>query len=248
MKNLMKPAVAFLLLSIMVLCLLPGHFSSIMADSAPPELPPSLDLPDGFGESEEMEEEEIPLIEIYEETYEGDAFFFCLDRSSSMGNTTSSGAIKFGVLKREVIQAIQAISREATASVVFYDHAVTQVYGDPPIKMDLSGKVALINKVQSTEISRGSCLVKGLLKTLELATRSDAEHPVIILVADGRTHCSNTENDPEKVFNMIMQKNPSRIPINTIYTGPQTGTDWTIGKALLERLSRATNGKFKIAL
>jgi hypothetical protein len=70
----------------------------------------------------------------------------------------------------------------------------------------------------------------------------------MVIVADGRTHCPNEENNPERVFQRIIAKNVFRIPINTIYTGPQSGEDWTIGKPMLERIARATNGKFKIAL
>jgi hypothetical protein len=69
----------------------------------------------------------------------------------------------------------------------------------------------------------------------------------MILTSDGRTTCPNDSNDPNENFNRIMAKNMLRIPINTIYTGPMSGEDWTIGKPLLERLSRASNGKFKIA-
>lgn len=246
MKKLMFLTKPFFFLFVVALCLLPGHIASVMGAAGLPGGQQFLDLPSGFGVSEEKEEEP-PIIEFYEETYEGDAFFFCLDRSSSMGNLTQSGEIKYEVLKREAVKALQGMTKESTACVVFYDVSGPYVHGNPPVKMNETGKANMINKVQSTPISRGSCMVKGMDKTLELANKSNYEHRVIVLVADGRTHCSNAENDPEKVFNIIMQKNMSRIPINTIYTGVQSGDDWTIGKTMLERLSRSTNGKFKIA-
>ena len=105
----------------------------------------------------------------------------------------------------------------------------------------------MIARVTSTPISRGSCMCRGAEKTLALANKSQNEHRTMILVADGRTTCPNGENDPDRTFQRIISRNVFRMPINTIYTGPQSGSDWTIGKPLLERLSRATMGKFKVA-
>ncbi|HAK97009.1 MAG TPA: hypothetical protein DCM87_18965 [Planctomycetes bacterium] len=113
--------------------------------------------------------------------------------------------------------------------------------------MEPAAKAQLISRVSGTPISNGSCMFRGAEKLLGIAMKTQNEHRTMILVADGRTHCSNGENNPDNVFKRIMAKNVTRMPINTVYTGPQSGEDWTIGKPLLERLSRATNGKFKIA-
>lgn len=209
--------------------------------------PTYLDLPDGFGNSEE-DEYEPEIIEFYGDTFEGDAFYFCLDRSSSMGHTTDSGEIKFSVLKREVNRSLQGLTNRSLASVVFYNKEIQPlVYGDPPIKMDSPGKAGLMAKVSSTPISNGSCLVYGAEKALEIARKTTKEYETMIVVGDGMTHCNVGENDPTRVYQRIVAKNAERIPINTIYTGPQHGEEWDIGKTNLENLARATNGKFKIA-
>jgi hypothetical protein len=226
------------------LCTLPSHiFSSAVPDAGTI----FLDLPDGFGQSEE-EEDTPELIEFYENEYEGDGWFFCLDRSSSMGRTTSSGEVKFSVLKRETVRALQGMTKRSVVAVVFYNRDMQPlVYGDPPVRMDPAGKSRMISNVSSTPISNGSCMERGMLRCLDIAHKTQNEYRQCILTADGRTTCPNGERDPNRNFQSIMSRNRLRIPINTVYTGPQSGSDWDIGKPLLERLSRATNGKFKIA-
>ena len=204
-----------------------------------------LDLPEGFGVEEEKEDKP-PLIEFYNEMYEGDAFFFCLDRSSSMGNPASNGQRKFDVLKKEVLKALQTMSSESIVSVVFYNFEGAFVIGDPPVKMNGAGKGKMISQVSSTKISHGSCMVKGATKCLDLAMKCSNEHRLMILVGDGQTHC-NGVYDQNMAFNQIISKNSLRIPINTIYTGQLSGDDWDNGKPLLQKLSQATKGKFSIA-
>jgi hypothetical protein len=226
------------------LCFVDGHLFSGADPAAGTSF---LDLPDGFGASEE-EEDEPELIEFYSEEYEGDAWFFCLDRSSSMGRTTASGEVKFSVLKRETVRSLTSMTKRSVVSVVFYNKDMQPLtFGDPPVRMDGSGKARMIASVTGTPISAGSCMIRGMLKTLDIAHRAQNNYRQIMLTADGRTHCPNGENNPDRVYQNIISKNSLRIPINTIYTGPQSGDDWTIGKPMLERLSRATNGKFKIA-
>ena len=206
-----------------------------------------LDLPSGFGMSED-DEDEPELIDFYNDEYEGDAFVFCLDRSSSMGETTAGGQTKFQVLKQETTRAISGLTARSVVSVVFYDFQDRPlVYGDPPMKMTMGGKAQMIGQILSTPLSHGSCMARGATRALELAAKAKNEHRTMILTSDGRTQCPSDVNDSDAVFARIMSSNPLRIPINTVYTGPQQGEDWTIGKPLLERLARATNVKSRVA-
>ncbi len=227
------------------LCVLPGHLFSGAASDVTDEA--FLDLPEGFGTTGDGGDG-IEIIDFWADEYEGDAFFFCLDRSSSMGGTTSSGEIKFAVMKRETIRALQGLTSRSVVSIVFYNADMEPLtYGDPPITMEPAAKAQLMARVAGTPISSGSCMARGAEKLLGIAVKTQNEHRTMILVADGRTHCSNGENDADTVFRRIIAKNTTRMPINTIYTGRQDGDDWMIGKPLLERLSRATNGRFKVA-
>ena len=234
-----------LMLLILGLCVVPGHLFSAAPGSNPMSGEMFLDLPEGFGVEEEKEDKP-PIIEFYNEMYEGDAFFFCLDRSSSMGQQTSTGQTKYEVLKRETLKALQSMASQSVVSVVFYNHAGALVYGDPPVKMDGAGKSKMIANVAGTPISYGSCMIKGAIKCLDIAMKCSNEHRTMIIVADGRCHCDGNE-DQDMVFNQIMAKNSLRIPINTIYTGPKTGSDWDKGKPMLQKLAQATKGKFSIA-
>ena len=232
----------------LIFCLIPGPNA---AGAAGGKLDLSqrwfLDLPEGFARIGD-EEDEPEIIEFYNEQYEGDAFVFVLDRSSSMGQAAQNGRRKFDILKDETIRALSAMSERSVASVVFYDASIRPlVYGEPPIRMTPANKSMLIAQVAATPLGRGSCMLRGVLKALELIQRTREEHRTIILTSDGRTTCPNGERDPDRIFQAIMAHNPLRIPINTIYTGPQQGSDWEIGKPLLERIAQATGGKFKIA-
>jgi hypothetical protein len=122
-----------------------------------------LDLPDGFGWSDD-EEDEPELIDFYSEELEGDAFFFCLDRSSSMERPAANGQRKYDVMRREVIRAISGLTKRSVVTCVFYNRDNPLVYGDPPIKMDAGGKAQMIGKVQGTPRDYGSCMIKGAEK------------------------------------------------------------------------------------
>jgi hypothetical protein len=213
-----------------------------------PQSPAYLVLPDGFGNSEE-EEEDPEIIEFYGDTYEADAFFFCLDRSSSMNGQTASGEQKFAVLKRETIKALQGLTSRSKATVTFYNRDRDPLtYGDPPVQMDAAGKAKMIGDVMGAPISTGSCMSNGMEKTLNIANSlKKVDYRAILLVGDGMTQCTTGATGPEPVYQRISGKNTQKIPINTIYTGPQSGEEWNTGKPLLERIARSSNGKFKIA-
>jgi hypothetical protein len=235
----------FGVLSIVLLCLSSGHLLSAAAGAG--ELDAVfLDLPEGFGSTEE--EEDLPeIIEFYSQEYEGDAFFFVLDASKSMRRNAASGQVKFQILKREVVSALSGLTKRSVLSCVFYNSRQNQTFvGDPPLKMDDAGKSQVIAKLFSTSLELQSCMALGADKAFEVAQKTKNEHRTMIIVADGRTQCRSDENNPDRVFARIMARNQYRIPINTIYVGPQSGKDWSLGKPLLERLSRATNGKFTI--
>jgi hypothetical protein len=238
MKTLLIAALA------LGLSLLPSHlFSQAAAPEGEAEL---LDMPDGYGFSDDIEA--VPeYIEFYKDDYEGDAFFFCLDHSSSMGQNASSGKTKFEVLREETVRAIMSLSERSVVSIVFYDGGIPIVFGDPPVRMTAIGKAKMAVQVLAVQIGAGTCMDRGMAKALELATKTKNEHRTAILTADGRTTCPNGDNDPDRVFQIIMAKNTLKIPINTIYTGATSGPDWDVGKPLLERLARATNGKFAVA-
>jgi hypothetical protein len=227
------------------LSLLPGHvFSQTAAGGTGMRY---LDLPDGSGFSEE-EEDQPELIDYYSDQFEGDAFVFVNDRSSSMTAVIGSKT-KFQILKEEMLRAISGLSERSVVSVTFYDGTGSVVIGDPPIKMTSAGKARVASQLTTVQTTSGSCIVThGAKKGFELLQKTKNEFRTMFITSDGRTHC-NGEDSPDVAFAKIMAMNVLRVPINTVYTGPTdpTNDDWVKGHALLEMLARATNGRCKVA-
>ena len=123
----------------------------------------------------------------------------------------------------------------------------TLVYGDPPVQLTGSERQRLIDLIAATPIGWWRCMLRGMLKALEIANAAGIRNARILLVSDGRPVCASGETDPDRIFSQIMAANVLDLPIDTIYVGPQSGDDWTIGKPLLERLSEATGGEFRIS-
>jgi hypothetical protein len=239
----------YFVLLILGLSITPGHIFSASPLGIGQRF---LDLPDGFSITEE-EEDAPEFIEFYSNEYEGDAWFFCLDKSDSMSNNTAGGSPKYMVRNRETIKALSALTKRSTATCLFFDWKKenSDIFGDPPLRMDNSGKARMIAQVSRMTVANhsgsDSCINAGMLRILRVVNKSTNSYRVIMLVADGRAQCSGDTEDPNRIFQSITSNNIHRVPINTVYTGAQSGDDWTIGKPLLERLARATGGKFKIA-
>jgi hypothetical protein len=227
----------FLLIVAFGVCLLPGN--SFFA-AGPPAGQMFLDLPNGIGQTETEDEEKTPpIIEFYDNLYEGEAFFFLLDRSSSMAASASVGGTKFDVLQREVIQAIQKMNKDTVCSICYFNHAGPLIYGQPPVKMDAAGKAVLIGNVSQTQVSHGSFICNAAKKFFQIINADSHEMRTIIYVGDG----GHRQSSDDQAFNLIMQQNPERVPINGIYIGG----DSTAKPEFVKRLCKATNGKYSVA-
>ena len=85
-----------------------------------------LDLPSGGGLVDESEEEDAPeLITFYGHVFEGDGFFWSLDKSGSMGGN------RLMVLKDEVTRAIQSLSPAAEFGFVAFSSNVVAWRNQP---------------------------------------------------------------------------------------------------------------------
>ncbi len=177
----------------------------------------------------------------------GGLIVFVLERSM---RPTAGGTPTYMLVNRAVIEAVQLLGprhRVSIIDMVTYGHE--NLFGDPPIAMDGEGKERL-----SAYISRGTvdsnpdtCLCAAVLRGLQLAQRYANPDASLVLIGSGRATCSGDEVDPQRIFSKITTSNGERFPINTVYTGSHRGDDWYIGKPLMERLARATNGWFRLA-
>lgn len=221
--------------------LLPGRPSGSEFD----DLKANLDLPyDALGSSEE-EEDAPELIFFYGDTYEADAVVFCLDESRSMRHHS-----RWEIQKREVARAIRDLHQEAEFGLVFYG-ANAYSFRDTLTKADEGGKQAALAYVNSRQLSLGTCLGPGVVRSLRMLQRSSRKYRTVIVVSDGRpTVCPfvRGQGRDEALIQEILQQtvtaNPGlQIRIHTIYVGTDNDP-----RAIdfMRRLAERHNGTFRI--
>jgi hypothetical protein len=128
----------------------------------------NLDLPfDAFGLNE-TEGEAPEVVVFYGQSFEGDGFFYCLDRSSS----TCGGEIE--IEKRETIRNIMEFSSRIEFGIAFYDQGLTKFPSSGrPMTADAGGKSAGVSFVAATKCGRGTCVKLGLMACLDFVKRLD---------------------------------------------------------------------------
>ena len=189
----------------------------------------NLDLPyDALGDMA-TEEEAPEVVVFYNQSYEGDGFFYCLDRSSS----TCDGDIE--IEKRETINNISEFSPRVHYGVVFYDQGLMKFPSSGrPMKATPSGKSAGISFVSSVGCGRDTCVQKGLLASIELANFSPAKRNVIIYLGDGGTTCPGADPHAyaQHTLRMVKARNVKRFAIHSTHVG---GGDTSFSKALAQQ-------------
>jgi hypothetical protein len=184
----------------------------------------NLDLPfDAFANAEE-EEEAPEVIFFYGQQYEGDGFFFCLDRSSS----TAQGELE--TEKRETIRAINGFSKHVQFAVVFYDQSVMKwPTAGRPAEASGGSKAQAIAWLSTIRTGSGSCVREGLMASLEFANRSSSKKNSIIYLGDGYTHCSghDTAQYARQTLSQVTAANYKRHSINSVCVGTdQVDENW----------------------
>ena len=90
------------------------------AGSAPSVERRPLDLPSGGVRGDESDEEDaLEAIVFFGETYEGDGFFFLLDRSGSMNG------FKLDMLKSEMVSALEELSPTNEFGIVSFSGVIS---------------------------------------------------------------------------------------------------------------------------
>lgn len=189
-----------------------------------------LDLPSG-GRGTDADEEDAPeTIAFYGGEYEGDAFFWCLDRSCSMG---WAGEIE--VLKEETREAISSLSESADFSLVAFGSS-TVVWSPIPRAASAGAKAGAQQWVQALVPTGATCLGPAAIEILSIAQMSDQEHRQLIVVSDGVPTCGS----PASTLTAITGANWERIPINTIYIASDAE-----GAGFMQSLAAANGGTFR---
>ncbi len=196
-----------------------------------------LDLPSGGRGVDEDEEDEPETITFYGSEFEGDGFFWCLDRSGSMLSPAGGGEASIDVLKRETTESVNQLSRFSEFSLVSFASNV-DVWSEEPRKASLSYKASAITWVQAMVAIGSTCLSSAGVRTLEVANRCSKRRVCVLILGDGLPGCLGGDSAAISLANITFA-NYKRLPIHTFFISSSTG-----GIAFFQSLAAANGGTF----
>jgi hypothetical protein len=205
---------------ILVLAGLLGGTSAAFAQSGQALSKQNLDLPYDALSLAEDDENAPEVVVFYGSTYEGDGFFYALDRS---GSTQNSGELQRE--KQEVVRNIAEFTDRVEFGVAFYDRGL--------VKWPASGRPAQANSgqkgaasawVMGTPGGGGSCVGLGIIACVDFANQSSARRNVVIWLGDGCTTCPGKDATQygNQTLAEITARNFQRHQINAIAVGPDS--------------------------
>ena len=191
-----------------------------------------LDLPSGGHGVSDDDEDAPETIAFYGSIYEGDAFFWCLDRSCSMG-----WAGEWTILSAEVGSAITSLSDEAEFGLVAYGSGTSQ-WKQVPVRAETGARNSALAWLAAIEPQGGSCLLPAALTMLGLAHAASPPNPVGFIVSDGLPFCDGNDTS-STCLQQIPAANLPPVPIHTVYVA-----DDTPGSDFLRSLAESCGGRF----
>jgi Mg-chelatase subunit ChlD len=172
----------------------------------------NLDLPYDAGGDGTEEEDAPETILFYGQQYEGDGFFYTVDRSGSMQDSGELNRAKL-----EIVRNISEFSDRTEFGVNFFDGGIQKFpQGGKPASG--SQKQAAIGWVHGTQGGSGSCCQLGLVTALQYANQSTAQRKVVVYVGDGGGTCHGQNEDSylQQTMTVVTSQNYQRVQINTI--------------------------------
>jgi hypothetical protein len=181
----------------------------------------NLDLPYRVHEPSEEGERAPDVVIFYGSVFEGDGFFYALDRS---GSTLDNGELERE--KEELVRNIREFSDDVFFAVCFYDAGLIRWPPSPhPVRATAATREAAIAWVLGTPGGGGTCVAKGILASVDFANLSPARRNVVIWLGDGCTTCPGF--DPaqyaQRALAEITARNVRRHEIHAIIVGPEIG-------------------------
>jgi Mg-chelatase subunit ChlD len=172
-----------------------------------------LDLPAGGGKFIDDEEETLPdVIHFYGHEFEGDAFIWILDTSTSM---ILDGRIEH--LKSEFIGAVSSLSSESEFGAVAFNSHLRPFDGHCS-RATSARKLAASSWVSYLSPSGGTCMATALIHGLEMARETCKTNRRIIVVGDGVPSCG-AQIDPAVALSHVSCANWDHIPIDAVFIG-----------------------------
>jgi hypothetical protein len=191
-----------------------------------------LDLPSGGSGDDDDDEDAPETINFWGGEYEGDAFFWCLDKSCSMG---WNGEIQ--QLKEEFTSTISSLSSQAEFGVVAFSEGHSS-WNPSPKRANPANKGSATAWVLALNAAGWTCLGPAGVETLNIANQSQKQFKQIMILSDGEPYC-NGANTATQSLQDITMANWQQIPINTIYIATDNG-----GIVFMQQLATQNNGTF----
>ncbi|MCZ6796298.1 MAG: hypothetical protein O7J95_22020 [Planctomycetota bacterium] len=177
----------------------------------------NLDLPfDARGEHSDEEEDPPEVVIFYGQNYEGDGFFYIIDRSTTMQDR---GELRRA--KQEVARNVSEFSPATQFAIVFFDAGITKFpTSGRPAEAKPGMKVAALSWIANMPGGRGSCMMQGVRVGLQFANLSNVKRKVLVYVGDGGGTCSASQQGEQaylrNMVNTITSQNYQRVQINCV--------------------------------
>ncbi len=218
----------FMMVSVLLSLSAGGGAWLIAASDGDPVKRP-LDLPSG-GKGHDEEEEDAPeTIVFYGGAYEGDGFFFCLDKSGSMVVDD-----RFVQMKAEVTDAIAELTDESEFGLVAFSSGFIN-WSPRPQPGRVANRLNATAWVHSLFPDGLTHLATACIETIRICNMSEKEHKQIIVISDGEPN----NPGPAETLSSVTTANWQRTPINTIYLGNLAGA-----REFMRNLAAANSGDF----
>ncbi|MEC9475581.1 MAG: VWA domain-containing protein [Planctomycetota bacterium] len=193
-----------------------------------------LDMPSGGGGNDDDEEDAPETIIFYGQDYEGDAFFWCLDKSGSMD---WGGAMED--LKQEMAGSVMSLSPAAEFSLVAFSTNMA-IWSPAPRPARLPEKAAALSWVNALQPEGWTCLAPAAVQTIQICNQSSKPHRQVIILSDGAPYCDGIDTSTAALAEITMA-NWQMVPIHTIFIGSETeGIDF------MQTLASMNQGSFHI--
>ena len=191
-----------------------------------------LDLPSGGTGGDDDDEDAPETINFWGGEYEGDAFFWCLDKSCSM---SWNGEIE--QLKQEFTQTLNSLSSAAEFGVVAFSGGHV-VWNPMPQRANPANKGSATAWVLALNAAGWTCIGPAGVATLNIANQSSKQMKQVLILSDGEPYCDGANTATQSLAD-ITAANWQRMPVNTIYIATDTG-----GIAFMQQLASQNNGTF----
>ena len=219
------------LLALMILCgvALGGSGWIVAQSDGDGSLKRPLDLPSGGRGDGEDEEDAPETISFYGGEYEGDGFFWCLDKSCSMG-----WAGELDQLKSEMAQSLAGLTDNSEFSIVAFSSGHI-IWSPFPKEANTANRAAGTAWVQALNADGATCLAPAGVEAVNIANMCNKQAKQILILSDGEPNCPG----PSETISAITSANWQHTPVNTIYIATDSG-----GVSFMQQLAAANGGTF----